>query len=135
PIWNGRWVGSETRDENGNLLSSTKLITNEDGQILSGQYFNESGVKTGSWENVFKDGKIESFVYKDSNGMILTKRTMTYNSNEDVQELKDYQSGSDVKSWLYKYEYDDNKNWIKATVYYDKEDSLGHVVERSINYF
>ncbi|MEY3501731.1 MAG: hypothetical protein RL308_3404 [Bacteroidota bacterium] len=132
---NGKLSKTVTKDENGNIQSSTKFITNSKGQVLSGIDFNEKGIKNYSWENSFDGDRIEKSVSFDSSGKENSKRIYSWNSNGDIDKIKNYDGDKLISTRIHTYEYDDNKNWIKSKIFYDKEDSAKYLIVRNIKYF
>lgn len=107
-------------DSNGKVINK-KWYDNEEGILenLTNQY-EDNNLLTSTWEN-YADGELEGkIVYRYENG------------NEVELTEFDLLENTQIK-WVYNYEYDSMKNWIKKTAHTFKNEYF--LVERKIEYY
>lgn len=107
-------------DSNGKMINK-KWYDNEEG-ILENltNHYEDNNLLTSTWEN-YADGELEGkIVYRYDNG-----------NEVEITEF-DVLENTEIK-WVYKYEYDSMKNWIKKTVHTFKNEY--YLVERKIDYY
>ncbi|WP_406684375.1 hypothetical protein N1F78_01190 [Seonamhaeicola sp. MEBiC1930] len=107
-------------DSNGKVINK-KWYDNEEGILenLTNQY-EDNNLLTSTWEN-YADGELEGkIVYRYENG-----------NEVEITEF-DLLENTQIK-WVYNYEYDSMKNWIKKTAHTFKNEYF--LVERKIEYY
>lgn len=71
--------------------------------------------------------------FYDLDGRLYEKWTYSYDDKGNVTEERIYDSyGRLLSEKTYKYKYDNNRNWVKKSVYIDKK--LFETIERTIEY-
>jgi YD repeat-containing protein len=81
-----------------------------------------------------KNGNITDKTYKNGKGEISSWKTYKYNENEFVQEIISFDNFRETNNKeFFKYEYDNNKNWIKKIIYFN--DKPQFIEEREIIYY
>ncbi|WP_299112171.1 hypothetical protein [uncultured Winogradskyella sp.] len=107
-------------DSNGKMINK-KWYDNEEGLLenLTNHYENNN-LLTSTWEN-YADGELE--------GKIIYR--YEYGNEIEISEF-DLLENTQIK-WVYNYEYDSMKNWIRKTVHTYKNEYF--LVERNIEYY
>lgn len=125
---NGYATTARTYDSGNNIISTTEYSfrgnIRRDGSYKATTR-DQSG-KVTTEEYFYKNGEVvKEVVHRDST----TTSFITYNDNGDVLCVD---AGKGNK-WLYRYEYDDKRNWVVRRIF-DEEDKPLSITERIIKY-
>ena len=102
-------------------------------QVSGGITLNKEGEITGSFDNAYANGQLDSQTEKDGTGNITKITRFKRNSNNDVIETTiTFPKTQSEQKFSYDYEYDGEGNWIKKTQRNDGE--IVGIIMRNITY-
>ncbi len=140
-------IGKQTNIIQGNKIAKVKLF-DEDGELeniyqyeysgqdlTSGKIFNKENKLTKTFENKYSNGFVEERIVKDSIKEVSAITKYLRNNNGDIiEEIVSYPKDTSENKYLFGYEYDKMKNWIKQ-FQFDKEGKIENIIVRKIIYF
>jgi hypothetical protein len=103
-------------------------------EISAGKVLNKSGDVVSSFNYEYLNGQICSQIEKNGTGDLWTVTKYKRNSNNDIIEtIKSYPNDASEYKPTFEYEYDNLRNWVKQTQYYEGE--IAGIVVRNLTYF
>lgn len=116
-------------------LNATYVIDYESSdKPIGGKYKNSDGIIESSWKNEWDGDFLKLQIQYDTLGKLDSKTYWERNDNSDVVLIKSTNAKDSVTSLIkISYEYDDQNNWTKKTVY-DTDGKIDAFVTRRIIY-